>query len=104
MKVIQALFFYVLIAAALVSCAGTPPKDEYVLTYTALENAKRAQADKLESKLSYQANKLYEKALNFYQERNYDKAREYFIKSRFLAEKAEERARIKKYKSGEIVL
>lgn len=99
----KALFFCVLIIM-LASCAGTPPKDEYVLTLTALENAKKAQADKLESKLSFQAQKLYEKALNFYEERNYDKAREFFMKSRFLAEKAELRARIKKYKSGEIVL
>lgn len=103
MNLLQALFFFSL-AFSLISCAGAPPKNEYVLTLTALENAKRAQADRLEPKLSYQSKMLYEKALNFYKERNYDKAKEYFIKSRFLAEKAELRARIKKYKKGEIIL
>jgi hypothetical protein len=103
MKIIQALFFYVF-CISIISCAGTPPKDEYVLSFTALENAKRAQADKFEPKLSYQSKKLYEKALNFYEERNYSKAKEYFIKSRFLAEKAEVRARVKKFKNGEVVL
>lgn len=103
MRYIQALFFYALITG-FVACAGVPPKNEYVLALTAIENAKKAQADRLEPKLSYQYKKLYEKALNFYEERNYNKAKEYFIKSRFLAEKAEVRARVKKYKNGEIVL
>lgn len=103
MKHIRALFFYVLLLI-LSSCAGVAPKDEYVLSFTALENAKKAQADKLEPRLSYQSKKLYEKALKFYEERNYSKAKEYFIKSRFLAEKAELKARVKKYKNGEIIL
>ncbi len=103
MKPIQALFFFVFFLT-LTFCAGVPPKEDYVLALTALENAKNAQADKLEPKLSYQSKKLYEKALNFYQERNYTQAKEYFIKARFVAEKAELRARIKKYKNGEVVL
>ncbi len=103
MNFFRALFFFSF-AFSLISCAGLPPKDEYVLTVTALENAKRAQADSLEPKLSYQAKMLYEQALRYYNERNYDKARELFMKSRFIAEKAELRARVKKYKKGEIVL
>ena len=103
MNILRALFFYVL-SAGLISCAGVPPNNEYVLSLTALENAKRAQAEQLEPKLSYQSKQLYEKALSYYQERNYEKAKEFFIKSRFLAEKAEVRARIKKYKKGEIIL
>lgn len=103
MNILRALFFYVLLAS-LISCAGVPPNNEYVLSLTALENAKRAQADQLEPKLSYQSKKLYEEALGYYQERNFEKAKEFFIKSRFVAEKAEVRARIKKYKKGEIIL
>ncbi len=103
MRYFQALFFYAL-TTVFFACAGVPPKNEYVLAITAIDNAKRAQAERLEPKLSFQYKKTYEKALNFFDERNYDKAKEYFIKSRFLAEKAEVRARVKKYKKGEIVL
>lgn len=100
---IQAPFFLVILLS-LISCAGVPPKEDYVFALTALENAKKAQVDKLEPKLDYQAKKLYELALKFYEERNYTKAKEYFIKTRYVAEKAEIRARVKKYKNGEIVL
>lgn len=96
--------FLVLFLNLAVNCAGVPPKEEYVLALTALENAKKAQVDKLQPKLSYRSKKFYELALKYYEERNYTKAKEYFIKTRFIAEKAELRARIKKYKNGEIVL
>ncbi len=103
MKWIHVPFFFVFFLA-LISCAGVPPKEDYVFAITALENAKKAQVDKLEPKLDYQSKKLYEIALKFYEERNYTKAKEYFIKTRIIAEKAETKARIKKYKNGEIVL
>lgn len=104
MKYIQALFFSIFVLSInLISCAGTPPKEEYVLSLTALENARKAESNKLAPKLLYRADLFYEKALNLYEERNYSKAKEYFDKSRYYSENAELKARIIKYKKGEFL-
>jgi hypothetical protein len=97
-----ALFLFCLSLFA--ACAGVPPHSEYVIALTALENAKKTNSDKLEPDLTFQSKKYFDIAVNFYKERNYSKAKQYFLKSRFIAEKAEVRARIKKYKNGEVVL
>lgn len=103
MKFYLALFFYVFLLG-LSSCAGTPPKKEYILSYAALNNAKEAEAEKLSSNLMLKAKKLYKLALSYYQEREYSKAKQYFNLSRIYSEKAELRARVIKYKKGEVLL
>lgn len=102
MKINQALFLFFLLSFT--ACAGVPPHSEYVIALTALENAKKTSAEKFEPDLTFQSKKYFDIAVNFYKERNYSKAKQYFLKSRFIAEKAEVRARIKKYKNGEVVL
>lgn len=99
----RALFLSILGIIFLSSCAGIPPKSEYVLSHVALERAKNSQADRWASDLMFKSQEYYKKAIQFFEERNYTQAKKYFNLSRLYSEKAEVHSRIKKYKLGEVL-
>lgn len=104
MRTVLTQFFCLFSAIGLTSCAGKPPLTEYVLSNVALDSAKEAEASKLAKKLFYKSQALYNEALRFYEERQYNKAKELFNESRYWAEKAQLKARVIKHKKGEAFL
>lgn len=81
----------------------TFPIQEYTLARSALQSAEQNDAERLTPLLFQQAQDAYKQAENHYREKEYEEARILFMKSRKLAEKAENIARIKKSKTGEVL-
>jgi hypothetical protein len=93
-----------LLLLLIVSCSSvTLPIQEYTLARSALEAAEQSDAERLTPLLFQQAQQLYKQAESHYKEREYEEARVLFIKSRKASEKAENTARIKKSKTGEVL-
>lgn len=82
-------------------CVTFIPVEEYTLARAAYESAKDADALKYAPALWYKAESAYKEGQRFYADRRYDNASRSFIQAKFLAEKAENAARLARYQSGE---
>lgn len=88
----------------LVGCVTSPPPiDEYTLARAALEAARLVEAARHSPGYYHQAEEAYRKARLLYEEREYEQAREQFIRARVAAERAENSARLIRMKSGEVL-
>lgn len=85
----------------MVGCVGKPPIRDYNIAAFALEYAKKSGAQKFEPLLLSKAEETYARAVSEYEERDYENASKNFVSARKWAEKAELKARYKKFKSGE---
>ena len=93
-----ATFFWV------VGCVtADPPLDDYNLARAALESARVVEAARHSPGYYHQAEESYRKAKLLFDEREYARAHEEFVKSRLAAEKAENSARLIRMKSGEVL-
>jgi hypothetical protein len=93
-----------LIFLALSGCVTqTKPIDEFVLARAALEAAKQVEAAKYSPGFWYQAEESYKKAQELYENREYNLARDLFLKSKSAAEKAENSSRLIRQKNGEVL-
>ncbi len=91
-----------IISAFFFGCASVPPPvEDYALAQTALEGARKAEASRFAPILFQQAEVNYLKAQNLYDEKDYIGAEKEFIKTRKLAEKAENQSRVQKAVQGE---
>lgn len=90
--------------ALMVGCTSvTLPIQEYTLARSALESAEHSDAERLAPLIFQEAQELYRKAEQLYHDREFEDSRLMFIKSRKLSEKAENLARMKKSKTGEVL-
>lgn len=80
-----------------------PPIEEWVLARAAFDAARSVQAAKYSAGFWHQAEESYKKARVLYKEENFDEAKEEFIEARRAAEKAENTARLKRARSGEVL-
>lgn len=88
----------------LVSCVTVPaPIEDYTLADTAIKAAKAVQAVRYSPGYWHQAEEFYRQAKILYREREYEQARELFLKARMAAEKAENSARLLRQKNGDIL-
>ena len=97
MKILSAFF----ILFSFTSCAGPRPVEEMVLARTALDAAKEAGAISLASGYWYRAEESFRKGKAALSDNYNYEAKEHFVESKVFAEKAENSARLKKFKSGE---
>lgn len=96
--------FTVFILVSLSGCVTTtPPTLEYTLADTALKAARNVQAVRYSPQLWYEAEELYRQARILFNEREYEQAKELFIKARQAAEKCETSARITRFRNGEVL-
>ncbi|MFP5519684.1 MAG: DUF4398 domain-containing protein [Bdellovibrionia bacterium] len=94
----------VLFSISLLSCQTTPPPvEEYALARAAIEAARVVQAPRHSPGHWHNAEESYRKARYHYREREYRLARDFFIKARVSAEKAENSARFIRQKTGDIL-
>ena len=83
------------------ACAGAPCSGAYNLAQTALQKAQEYDAE-TEAPGDYKkALKFYRSGESLFEQRLFDLARRKFNRSRFHSEKAENIARLKKYKRGD---
>ncbi len=80
-----------------------PPNDEYTFAKAAIEAAKSVQAVRYSSGYWHQAEESYRQAKILYTNRDYEEARDLFIKARLAAERAENSARLIRQKNGDIL-
>jgi len=94
----------ILIGVLLSGCVTmAPPMDEYVLARTALESAKSVDAARYSAGFFHKAELAYKKAQQHFEDREYIEATAEFRKSRDAAEKAENSARLIRFKNGEVL-
>ena len=85
----------------LMACGHSPPLKEYSLARVALENAKKNNASRYASTFFTKAQESYGAAEMNFKKENYGAAKDLFEVSRTYSEKAENQARLQKYKLGE---
>ena len=94
----------VLFLAAATSCVHiAPPILDYTLADTAIKAAKNVQAVRYSPGFWYEAEEAYRQAKILYNEREYEQARDLFIKARVAAEKSENSARLIRLRNGEVL-
>jgi hypothetical protein len=96
------LIFSVLLGLA--GCQTVPaPLEEYALARSAIESAKAVQAGRHSPGYWHQAEEAYRKARIFYNDHDWENAREMFLRARVAAEKAENSARLIRQRTGDIL-
>ncbi len=96
--------FVILLFLSLVRCQTIPPPlDEYSIARAAMDAARAVQAARHSPGYWHQAEEAYLKARVLYRDRDYEAAREEFIRTRVAAEKAENSARLIRQKSGDVL-
>lgn len=68
---------------------------------TALRSAEEGEARRFAPKVFSEANRLYRQGETAYKDRLYEKSAEYFQKSRYYSEKAENISRVKMFEQGD---
>jgi PBP1b-binding outer membrane lipoprotein LpoB len=93
-----------LLGLVFASCAtGPAPIEEFTLARAAIEAAKSVEAARLSPDYWHQAEDFYQIAQRLYDEREFEKSRIEFIRSRIAAEKAETASRLLRQKNGEVL-
>lgn len=96
--------FFWSIPLLLCACVNVPaPNEEYTLARAALEAARLVESARHSPGNYHQAEEAFRRAKTLYEEREYEEARSYFIKARNAAEKAENSARLIRFKNGEVL-
>jgi hypothetical protein len=87
-----------------VSCVTVPPPiEEYAIARAALEAARQVEASRYSPGFFHQAEEAYLRATVLYKEREYGEAHKEFQKAKIAAEKAENSARVIRFKNGDVL-
>lgn len=85
-------------------CQSVPkPVEEYTLARAAIEAARAVQAPRHSPGYWHQADEAYRQGRLYYKDRDYEQAREAFVKARMAAERAENSARLIRQKTGDVL-
>ena len=88
----------------IVSCQTVPaPVEDYSLARAALDAARSVQAARHSPGYWHQAEEAYRKGRIYYEDRDFGKAKEQFVRARISAEKAENSARLIRQRTGDIL-
>ena len=98
------LFIGVLLLTVIVSCQTVPaPLEDYSLARAALEAARSVQAARHSPGYWHQAEEAYRKGRIYYDDRDFAKAKEQFVRARISAERAENSARLIRQRTGDVL-
>lgn len=101
---VQRLFIGILLFTVIVSCQTVPaPVEDYSLARAALDAARSVQAARHSPGYWHQAEEAYRKGRIYFEDRDYSKAKEQFIRARLAAEKAENSARLIRQRTGDVL-
>ena len=85
-----------------ISCVNTEkPSKEYLLAEAAYNGAVDSDASRYAPNLYHKAERYFKRAVELYEDRSFEKAQVFFTKARGFAERAEDVARYKQFKSGD---
>ena len=101
---LQRIFIGILISSAILGCQTVPaPLEDYSLARAAIDAARSVQAARHSPGYWHQAEEAYRKGRIYFEDRDYQKAKEQFVRARFAAEKAENSARLIRQKTGDVL-
>lgn len=101
---LQRIFVGILLFTVILGCQTVPaPVEDYSLARAALDAARSVQAARHSPGYWHQAEEAYRKGRIYFEDRDYSKAKEQFVKARFAAEKAENSARLIRQKTGDVL-
>lgn len=107
LEAIKKLFFLFITGLFLFGVAGcvlaSPPVEEYAFARAAMDAARSVEAARHSPGYFHQAEDLYRRALQHYEERDFEDAKSDFVKCKSAAEKAENSARLIRMKTGEVL-
>ena len=102
-KTVQ-IFIGVLFFSMIVGCQTSPaPIDEFSLARAALDAARAVQAPRHSPGYWHQAEEAYRKGRVYFDDRDYQKAKEQFVRARISAERAENSARLIRQRTGDVL-
>ncbi len=88
----------------ILGCQTVPaPVEDYALARAAIDAARSVQAARHSPGYWHQAEEAYRKGRAYYEDRDYSKAKEQFVRARISAEKAENSARLIRQKTGDVL-
>lgn len=93
---------WIFIAFTGLFCAGKPPIEEYNIARAAIVAAKEAGASEKAPGLWFRADESYDEARRKYKNHEYNAAKTEFIRATLYAEKAENAAKLRDLKSGDV--
>lgn len=89
---------------ALSGCISiSAPIEEFTLARAAIDSAKAVESSRFSPGNWHQAEESYRRAQALYEEREFEEAKQEFIRARIAAEKAENSARLVRQKNGEVL-
>lgn len=98
------IFIGILFFTVIVGCQTVPvPLEDFSLARAALDAARSVQAARHSPGYWAQAEEAYRKGRIYFDDRDYAKAKEQFVRARIAAEKAENSARLIRQKTGDIL-
>ncbi|WP_374077700.1 DUF4398 domain-containing protein [Bdellovibrio bacteriovorus] len=101
---LQRLFIGILLFTVIVSCQTVPaPIEDYSLARAALDAARSVQAARHSPGYWHQAEEAYRKGRIYFEDRDFSKAKEQFVRARVAAEKAENSARLIRQRTGDVL-
>jgi hypothetical protein len=101
---LQGLFIGILLFTVIVSCQTVPaPIEDYSFARAALDAARSVQAARHSPGYWHQAEEAYRKGRIYFEDRDYSKAKEQFVRAKIAAEKAENSARLIRQRTGDIL-
>ncbi|KYG67241.1 hypothetical protein AZI86_09555 [Bdellovibrio bacteriovorus] len=93
-----------ILLSVIVSCQTVPaPIEDYSLARAAVEAARSVQAARHSPGYWHQAEEAYRKGRIYYEDRDFQKAKEQFVRARMAAEKAENSARLIRQRTGDVL-
>ncbi len=101
---LQRLIIGILRFTVIVSCQTTPaPIEDYSYARAAIDAARSVQAARHSPGYWHQAEEAYRKGRIYFEDRDYQKAKEQFARARIAAEKAENSARLIRQRTGDVL-
>ena len=97
------LFTIFLTVFFLAGCETLPPLDDYSLARSAMESATLVESGKYSPGFMHKAEAAYQRAEAFFHDNEFEQARGEFRSARLWAEKAENSARLIRFKNGEVL-
>ena len=103
MRLIYRLFIGILFTV-IVGCQTVPaPIEDYSLARAAVDAARSVQAARHSPGYWHQAEEAYRKGRIYFEDRDYSKAKDQFVRARVAAEKAENSARLIRQRTGDVL-
>lgn len=101
---LQRLIVGILLFTVIVSCQTVPvPIEDYSFARAAIDAARSVQAARHSPGYWHQAEEAYRKGRIYFEDRDFAKAKEQFVRARIAAERAENSARLIRQRTGDVL-